>query len=197
MQTKKSKLKVKVDNTLQPTMDWLLFDNNPKLRNKSEDVLEITPQDQEVINKMVSYVDASFEEKALKYKIKPGIAVAAPQLGLFKKIIYIHFQEGEDEYRYLLANPEIIAKSQIYSFIRNGEGCLSVKLDEKGCIPRSYKIIVKATDLFTGEEVEISAVELLSVCLQHEIDHLDGILYVDRINKDNPNYIDPKWLVIG
>ncbi|MGL4952025.1 MAG: peptide deformylase [Mycoplasma sp.] len=195
MQGKLSTLKIQELEKLSPTMDWIIFDTDPRLKEKSIDVTEITQDDLTIISRMVSYVDSCYDNTCSKHKIRPGIAVAAPQMGLFKKIIYIHFDDDK-EYKYLLANPEIIAKSQVFSFVNGGEGCLSVAKDQKGNIPRNYKIIVRAIDLFTGEIVEISAVELLSICFQHEIDHLDGILYTDKINKEKPLYIDPKWLVV-
>ncbi|MGL4948411.1 MAG: peptide deformylase [Mycoplasma sp.] len=188
--------KIKPKVNLKPLKSWIYLDSDPLLKQKSEHVAEITDNDEKIIHQMMAYVDASYDGTAEENGIRPGIAIAAPQMGLLKKIIYIHFEDGTKEYKYLLANPEIKAKSQLYSFIENGEGCLSVPKDVKGNIPRNYKIIVKAFDLLNGKEIEISAVELLSICLQHEIDHLDGILYTDRIDPKNPMHIDPKWLVV-
>lgn len=198
MQTKKLvNLMVKPNSNLVAQQSWIYIDSDPLLREKSSEVEELTAHDLKIINQMVSYIDASYLDLSEKYNIRPGIAIAAPQMGLLKKIIYIHFNEDGEEHRYLLANPKIVSKSQVYSYVSSGEGCLSVPVDEKGYIPRNYKIIVEATDLFTGKPISISAVELLSICLQHEIDHLDGILYTDRINHDAPMHLDAKWLPIG
>ncbi len=193
-----NKLKIDLSKEIleEPTMDWIITDEDPRLKTICEPLKEITSDDLKIIKRMVSYIDACYEDRYHKYKIRPGIAVAGPQMGLFKRLIYVHLDSNGKEHRLLLANPEIISKSQVCSYIPGGEGCLSVPKDVKGNIPRNYKVIVKGTDLFTGEELEISAVELLSVCLQHEIDHLDGILYTDRINKDKPNYVNPNWFVI-
>lgn len=195
----KTKLKLKVDllENIKPTKDWIYFDDDPLLKQQCEEVTTLDDNDIMTISKMVSYIDACYEDKDRKYKIKSGIAVAAPQMGLLKRIIYVHFKEDGVENKYLLANPKIISKSMVFSYLSNGEGCLSVKQDSKGYVPRNYKIIVEATDLFTGEKITFSAVELLSICLQHEIDHLDGILYHDHINKKSPMHIDAKWLVIN
>lgn len=199
MQSEKiNQLLVYKENSIQlePTMDWIYFDNDPMLKTICEPLYELTNEDLDYINKMTTYVDACYNQEYEKYKIRPGIAIAAPQVGFKKRVIYVHFNYKGIEHKYLLANPEIISKSQVYSYIPNGEGCLSVSKDVKCNIPRNYKIIVKAIDLFTGKEIQISAVELLSICLQHEIDHLDGILYTDRINKDKPKYINPNWFPV-
>lgn len=190
------KLKVNLLENLEPSKEWIYLDSDPMLRQKCEEVTTLDDNDILTISKMVTYIDACYEEKDRKYKIKAGIAVAAPQMGLLKKIIYIHFKEGDVEHRYLLANPKIVSQSMIFSYLSSGEGCLSVKQDIKGYVPRNYKIIVEGIDLLTGEKVSFSAVELLSICLQHEIDHLDGILYQDHIDKKSPMHVDGKWLVI-
>ena len=70
-----------------------------------------------------------------------------------------------------------------------GEGCLSVKKDVPGYVYRHYKITVKAYDVIENREITIKARGLLSIILQHEIDHLNGLLYTDHINKDDPYLI--------
>ncbi len=191
------KFNFKLNNQLAPSMDWIVYDDDPRIRVKCKDVEEITPEDNELINKMVSYIDACYEGKSDKYRIKAGIAMAGPQIGLDKKVIYLNFDEGDVHHQYLLVNPEIVANSEAKSFIYNGEGCLSVKKDVVCNIPRNYKIIVEAYDLLTNQEVSITATELLSICLQHEIDHLSGILYTDKINPKKPKYIDPEWFRVA
>lgn len=188
---------IKIDNSLKPTMDWIILDNDERIRIKSKKVISLNENDNIYINKMVSYVDACYNGSYSKYNIKAGIAIAAPQVGFDKRIIYINFDEGEVHHQYLLLNPEIVSESKAKSFIHNGEGCLSVEKDIISNIPRNYKIIVEAFDLIQNKEVSIIATELLSICLQHEIDHLDGILYTDHVNKDKPKYINPDWFKVA
>lgn len=197
MMNKKQKFNVKINNKLEPTMDWIVTDDDPKIRIKCEPVVELTKEDNEYINKMVSYIDACREGKDKKYGIKNGMAIAAPQVGFNKRVIYLNFEDEQGLHNYLLVNPEIVANSEAKSFIHNGEGCLSVKKDVECNIPRNYKIIVEGYDLLKNEEVSIVATELLSICLQHEIDHLDGILYTDHINKEKPKYINPNWFKVN
>lgn len=169
---------------MKPEQNWILDDAQPLLHKPCLplDVVHINEQDQTLINKMVAYVDACFNKKDSELNIRPGIALAGNQVGLNKQVIYIHFAVHDTEHKYLLANPRIIAESQLAAYIHNGEGCLSVNKEHKGIIKRKNHIIVKAYDLFNHKEITIDASGLLAICLQHEIDHLYGILYYDRIN---------------
>jgi len=182
---------------LQPTMEWIVFDDDPKLRLKSENVLDINEIDYGYISKMKSYIDASYINEYEKYQIRPGIAIAAPQVGYHKRIIYINFDDGDMHHQLMLVNPRITKVSAELGFINNGEGCLSVPEDRSGIIPRHFGVEVVGYDLLEQKMVKIQAFGLLSVCLQHEIDHLNGILYTDLIKDENQNLEDKKWIQIG
>lgn len=141
---------------------------------------------------MTSYIDACYEHKDKQFQINSGIAVAANQMGLCDQIIYVHFNQDGLEHKYLIANPKIIAESMQKCVISQGEGCLSVPCDQKGYVKRANKIIVKAFDLLNEfKPIQITAEGILAVCLQHEIDHLQGMLYYDRIDSKNPYYLQP------
>jgi peptide deformylase len=149
----------------------------------------ISDKDQELIDKMVAYIDESCNNPE-KCKIDPGIAIAAPQVGLDKNVIYINFVKDGTKYTYLIANPKIASESMVNSYLSGGEGCLSVKNKHQGVVKRKYKIVVNAYDLINKENIVIEAKDFFSICLQHEMDHLKGILYYDRINQSNPFYVD-------
>ena len=151
----------------------------------------ISTQDQELIDRMVTYIDACYQKQSKAYGIRAGIALAGPQVGLLKKVIYIHFDVNKQEQKYLIANPKVIAESMVHAYISEGEGCLSVEQDYKGIVKRRNRIIVKAYDLINKKDITINAEGILAICLQHEIDHLNGILYYDRINKNQPLVIEP------
>lgn len=178
--------------------ECLLFDKDPILREKSQDldINHITAKEQELINKMVEYIDICYENKYKKYNIQPGIAIACNQVGLLKKVIYVHFNENGIEHKYLIANPKIKSYSQQMCYLSSGEGCLSVPSNHEGYIPRHVRIIVEAYDLLNHKDIVIDASWMLSICLQHEIDHLSGILYYDHINKENPMFNKPAWIKI-
>lgn len=181
-----------MNQKLQPSSSWLAYEPvDQVLREVAQDVtLPLSPENEDLVKRMIAYVDASFKGKASKYDIVPGIAIAAPQLHAPVNIIYIHFTEivrGEPvEHLYLLANPKIISHSLTQAYLDTGEGCLSVKNHHNGYVYRSKKIIVQAYDLINQQKVVLSMDGLLSICCQHEIDHLNGKLYFDHINQENP-----------
>ncbi len=177
---------------------YLLDDSNVILRQPSQDldINNISDNEQKLINIMVKYIDCCYLGKAKECGIKEGIAIASNQVGLLKKVIYIHFNHLDKEYKYLLANPKIIQYSLQKVFLSSGEGCLSVKEKHAGYVPRYSKITVHAYDLLNKKEISIDASDLLSICLQHEIDHLSGKLYYDKINKIDPFYFEQEWIRI-
>ena len=107
----------------------------------------------------------------------PGIGLAATQVNFHKRIIVIDISDQCNE-PICLINPEIIEKS---GEIQWEEGCLSV--------PDYYENVIRANDIKVqalnqhGETFDLEASEMLSVCIQHEVDHLDGILFVDHLSK--------------
>ncbi|MEF9985175.1 MAG: peptide deformylase [Malacoplasma sp.] len=180
-----------------PSKEWIVYDDNNIMRQKSQDLsFPLSTEDNDIISKMISYIDASYNNQSKKYNIRPGIGIAAIQFGYPKKIIYIHFDEQEQEHKYLLANPKIISQSFNKSFLTSSEGCLSVKKKWDGYSIRRAHIIVEAFDLFENKTIKIKAKNLLSICLQHEIDHLNGSLFYDRINKNNPLHKEEDWIEI-
>ncbi len=114
-----------------------------------------------------------------------GVGLAAPQVGVNKRILVYDAHatdpENENEEQDIIAliNPEIIAKSE-ETFISENEGCLSVK-DFRSDVKRHVQVTVKAQNI-AGKQMEFIADGLLSVIMQHEIDHLDGVLFIDRIS---------------
>ena len=106
----------------------------------------------------------------------PGIGLAAPQIGVLKKVIYINFKDDETEH--FLMNPKIKAKS---GSIRDAEGCLSYP-NYEGIVDRAKKVTVTGIDE-KGRSVVLEGEGLLARVLCHEIDHLNGVLYTKRARK--------------
>lgn len=158
------------------------------LHKKCEEVsLPLSKEDKATILEMVEYLKTSQnEELAEKYNIRPGVGLAANQIGLNKRMIAIYFQEEDKVHEYALVNPKIVSYSVKLCCLDNGEGCLSVPKDVEGYVYRNYKITVKGYDAITDKEVTIKARGYLSIILQHEIDHLEGMLYTDRIDPKDP-----------
>lgn len=180
---------------IPPKMDWIIYDDNPIMKQKINDLtFPLNEEDKNAISKMISYIDASYNDESKKYKIRPGIGIAAIQIGYPKKITYIHLDdENNNEQRFLLANAKILKKSVNNAYISNGEGCLSVKNDIKGFVIRKEIVVVEAIDIFTEKKIEIRASGILSMCLQHEIDHNNNLFYYDSINKLDPFKVEKNW----
>lgn len=106
----------------------------------------------------------------------PGIGLAAPQIGVLKKVIYINFKDGETEF--ILMNPKITGRS---GSERDAEGCLSYP-NYEGIVDRPKKVTVTGIDE-KGRSVVVEGEGLLARALCHEIDHLDGVLYTKRARK--------------
>ena len=137
-------------------------------------------------------VNSQDPELSKKYDLRPAVGIAAIQLGIPKRMCAIHVLDYDSKGNvvkandYALVNPKIVSYTQKNSFLRDGEGCLSVNKEVQGYVPRHAKVTVEGYDLLTDQEVKIVARGFLSICLQNELDHFEGTLFYDRINKDNP-----------
>ena len=162
------------------------------LRSISKEVtFPLSNEDKETIEQMIKHLTYSQIEKyEKKYYLRPGMWLAFPQLGILKRIIVIvdEYEEGKFE-NYVVINPVIVSNSKELIATDAGEGCLSVNRDIEGHVPRYARVTVEGYDI-DGNKIKVRAREELSIAFQHEIDHLNGILFYDRINKDKPFYND-------
>lgn len=168
-------------------MKNIIKDGDPILRQKAEPVqLPASEEEKETLQKMLQFLKNSQDEEMIeKYQLRPGIGLAAPQIGLSKRMIAVYLTDDDNVYEYALFNPKIISHSVEQTYLEGGEGCLSVDEDIPGNVPRYARIQVKATDL-EGNEIKLRLKGLAAICFQHEIDHLDGIMFYDRIDKEQP-----------
>jgi len=110
----------------------------------------------------------------------PGIGLAAIQIGIARRMLVIDLsKEGEDKQPLVFINPEIVSSSDDRSVYE--EGCLSIP-DYYAEVERPAKVTVKYLDR-EGKEQSVEADGLLATCLQHEIDHLNGVLFIDHISR--------------
>ncbi len=107
--------------------------------------------------------------------VENGIGIAAPQIGVLKRIIIVDRGTGPEAY----INPEIVASS--FRKIESEEGCLSVP-GIYGMVTRSKKVKVKAQTL-DGQTIVLKEEGLPSIIFQHEIDHLNGVLFIDKVTR--------------
>lgn len=169
----------------------IVKDSNPSLREKSEEIKEITPELIEFVNQMHDYLVASQDEViSKKHNLREGVGLAAPQVGRNIKALVVYFEEQTEEgtriIDHRLINPRIILESVKEVYLSGGEGCLSVDNPHEGYVYRHNKIQVKAFNVKTQKEEIITARGYEAIVLQHEIDHLNGVLYYDHIDKKNP-----------
>ena len=143
----------------------ILIEGEEALRKKCREVTEITPRILTLLDDMVETMrDAG------------GVGLAAPQVGILRRIVVIEVNEGEV---LELINPKIIESSGEQNGI---EGCLSVP-GRRATVARPEKVRVHAQDR-RGRHIEVEGEALLARALCHELDHLDGILYVDKMIED-------------
>ena len=170
------------------TMKNFIYDGHPLLRTiVNEVVLPLTDEDKNLMRKMIEFLaNGQNPKKAKKYKLKEGVGVAAPQIGLNKRIFAVRAEdENEKLHEYVLANPKIISHSEELTYLPNGEGCLSVKKEIPGIVPRYKRLKITGYNV-DGELIEIKAKGFIGIILQHEIDHLNGKMFYDHINKASP-----------
>ena len=152
---------------------------NPHLRQKSERIHVIN---QEVLDQVAKMTDAALDwEKSRPHEV--SAALAAVQVDILKRLVIIRndFDDKTNDEFIALINPEIVKYEG--EIVEDFEGCLSVN-HIYGKVPRYSKVRVKALAL-DGQEIKLKAEGFLARVLQHEIDHTNGIVFIDHI-KDNP-----------
>ncbi len=159
------------------------------LRKKLEEIQFPLSKDViEAANWMINYIDKSqlpgFEDRA-------GVGIAANQIGIDKRMFYVNIPLGEnrDNFIEFLMNPEIIAQSEIPTALEGGEGCLSVSEkwpNTEGLVHRKFKIVIKGYSYLKKKEVKITKSGYEAMVFQHEMDHINGRLFYDRINQKKP-----------
>lgn len=149
----------------------IVTEGDEVLRKRSKEVKEINDKIRELVKDM----------KDTLYNTGNGIGLAAPQVGILKRVIVIDLGDGSGPLE--IINPVIIEQEGEQVDI---EGCLSVP-GVYGEVKRPARMVVEYTNL-DGEKVRVEARDLLARCMSHEIDHLDGILFIDKVIR----YIEPE-----
>lgn len=166
----------------------ILDEKDKRLRVISKEVtFPLSNEEKQIIKDAMENLRFSQIEKyAKKYNLRAGWGLSAIQIGIAKRwFVIVDEQEDGSFKEYFFANPKIISNSAEKIYVEQGEGCLSVNREVKGIIPRYARITIEAYDI-DGNKFQMRLREDLSICVQHEIDHLQGILFVDRIDKNNP-----------
>lgn len=176
----------------------ILDESNKCLRKVSKDAtFPLSKEEKKLIQQAIDELTYSqIEEYAEKYKLRPGMGLAFPQLGINKRIIIIVHEVEEGIFdNYVFINPKIVSYSEEMIAAEVGEGCLSVNREVEGHVPRYARITVEGFDE-DGNKIKVRAREELSIAFQHEVDHLNGILFYDRIDKNKPFFSEKEIRLI-
>lgn len=169
-------------------------EQNLLLRKRSTDVeLPMSAEDRTILASMMEYVLNSQKQlTAETYGLRPAVGLSAPQIGVNRRLFCMSTMDEKNEklHEYAVANPKIIAYSEEKTYLGGGEGCLSVDESKNGLVPRAKRIKarVRLLDLETGKETEtvLKLSGYPAIVFQHEYDHLQGILFVDRLQESLP-----------
>ena len=166
----------------------IVLDGDPVLREKAAPVtLPLSKEDRDTLTDMIEYVRNSHDEQFCEeHNVRASVGIAAPQIAISKRMLAISIQDEDKDIEFALVNPRIIANSTQKAFLENGESCLSVVPDVEGFVPRYAKITVRAYNMLTDRMEDIRLTGYPAIVMQHEMDHLNGMLYYDRIDKDDP-----------
>jgi len=159
------------------TIRKILVEPDPFLRQVSHNVERV---DNEIRKLMDDMLETMYEA--------PGIGLAAIQIGVPKRVIVIDISKEDEKKPMYFVNPEIVVKSKNNSSYE--EGCLSVP-GQFAEIDRPDKCHINYLD-YNGQKKELKAEGLLATCIQHEMDHLEGILFIDHLSKLKKNFIIKK-----
>lgn len=167
----------------------IIKDPNPILDKRLKEIeLPLTDELKETLSSMRQYVINSMKEEYYEnFDITPSVGMALNQVGIDGRafVVYITDEEGDIICDEIFINPKIVSESVQKTYLEGGEGCLSVGNKVDGFVYRSHKIKVEYFNL-EEEKITKEFIGYPAICIQHEYDHLNGMLYYQRIDKVNP-----------
>lgn len=176
------------------SMKDFIPEEDPILRMRAEEVsFPLSEEEKDLIDHMREFLkNSQDEELAEKYDLRPGVGVAAPQLGVSKQIFVVYLVDYDEEGQVsevlmdqAFINPKIKSHSVQLAALDQGEGCLSVPREVPGLVPRPKRVTLTYQDL-EGESHQVKLRDYQAIVVQHELDHLKGILFYDHINEEDP-----------
>ena len=176
------------------TMKEIIKEGHPTLRLTAKELsFPISSEIKQLGKDMLEFLKNSQDpDLAEKYDLRAGVGLAAPQLDHSIRMIAVHIpgiEEDSDEpiLSTIMINPKIVSHSVQNSCLAEGEGCLSVDRDVPGYVPRHSRVTVTYFDL-EGKKQKKRLKNYAAIVVQHEIDHINGIMFYDHINKESPYY---------
>lgn len=186
------------------TMKNFVTEEDPILRQVAEPVtFPLSAEDLALVEEMRQFLINSQTPKiAEEYGLRPGVGLAAPQIGVSKQIFAVYLTEYDDEGNVIEAyidevfiNPRILKHSVKKAALSDGEGCLSVPRSVPGLVARPKRVTFEYQDI-DGDYYEAKLTDYEAIVVQHEMDHLKGILFYDHINADAPWEADDDTTVL-
>lgn len=167
-------------------MKDIIRDGHPTLRKKAEEVpFPLNQNHAQLAEDLLNYVKMSQNPvQSEEFGLRPGIGIAAPQVNQSLRMFALHITENDELLSEVFINPKIKSHSIEKTFITSGEGCLSVDEEIEGYVPRYARITIEAKNT-SGETITKRLRGLKAIAFQHELDHLNGIMFYDHINKAN------------
>jgi len=167
----------------------IIMDGHPTLRLRAKEVkLPLSEENLNTLRSMMEYIENSQDDDLVeKYKLRPSVGLAAPQINKSLKMFCMktYDENFENLHQYAVVNPKIISYSEKSTYLPSGEGCLSVDEDTTGPVIRHHKITAKVNlvNLETGETEQrtLKLEGYPGIVFQHEYDHLLGILFIDKL----------------
>ncbi len=161
----------------------------------------INEEDFRLLISLLRHVMMSQDEQYSKmYKVRPGVGLACPQIGINKRMFAIHAHGEDGVFTLAIINPKIVSTNKELVYLPGGEGCLSVDRPTEGITPRYSKITIEGfiydfkKKQFNKKKMTLK--DYYAIVFQHEYDHLDGILYVDKLMSEEEaklKKIAPLW----
>jgi len=170
------------------TMKDIIREGHPTLSLKAEEVaIPLSEENVQLMKDMLQYIKNSQNEAfAERHNLRESVGLAAPQLNLLKRIIAVHTEDEKGKiHSYALANPKILSYSEEMTYLPNGEGCLSIDREVEGLVPRHRRLTLEGYDM-NNNKVRLRLRGYVGIVFQHEIDHLNGVLFPERINAKDP-----------
>ncbi len=124
------------------------------------------------------------------------MGLSAIQIGVPKRYFVVVYEYDEGKFdNYIIINPKIVSNSMEKIYVELGEGCLSVNREVDGIVPRYARVTIEGYDM-DGNKIRVRGREELAIAFQHELDHLNGILFYDHIDPKNPYKDQNKYRAI-
>ncbi len=184
------------------TMDDIIREGHPTLRAVAKEVtFPISEEERQLGNEMMEFLENSQDPvKAEELDLRGGVGLAAPQVNVSKRMTAVLVPSDDPDndeplFKDVLYNPKILSHSVKDACLAEGEGCLSVDRDVPGYVVRHDKITLSYFDA-DGTKHKVRLRDYPAIVVQHEIDHLNGIMFYDHINEDNPFALKDGVLVL-